>query len=180
MTTTANNNSDNGNKFAIIYPGEVYVCKGFGSDAPSVMPKGKRCGYATDGEYMTAVNELHGWTLDHTIFFDWAHNAYIKSRATLGELVTMTGAGFGLRADDTSDWANDLRTVIGYYIEHFDSYLDAGLDVVCDPDEVGDPTALNRALSGVIFDGIQKYVDIYDVAEDMRAFAPYGSPAKVI
>ena len=73
MKTTVNNNSNNSNKFAIIYPGEVYVSKGIGPDTPSVMPKGKRCGYATDGEYMTAVNELHGWTLDHTIFFDWAH-----------------------------------------------------------------------------------------------------------
>ena len=36
-----------------------------------------------------SINEEKGWKLDHVIPFDFYHNAYIKSRLSIDELVGM-------------------------------------------------------------------------------------------
>ena len=86
-----------------------------------------------------SVNEEKGWKLDHVIPFDFYHNAYIKSRASIDDLVKMVLQECNISPDDTSSWAKDIRTIIKYSIEHFDEmhYKDEE-----EPDE------LNRIISG--------------------------------
>lgn len=94
-----------------------------------------------------SVNEAKGWKLDHVIPFDFYHNAYIKSRASIDELVKMVLKECNISPDDTSSWAKDIRTMIKYAIEHFDEEMEE--------DEV-DPDEENRLLSGQwIGDGIE-------------------------
>ena len=86
-----------------------------------------------------SINEEKGWKLDHVIPFDFYHNAYIKSRASIDDLVKMVLQECNISPDDTSSWAKDIRTIIKYSIEHFDEmhYKDEE-----EPDEQ------NRIISG--------------------------------
>ena len=94
-----------------------------------------------------SVNEEKGWKLDHVILFDFYHNAYIKSRASIDDLVKMVQQECNISHDDTSSWAKDIRTMIKYAIEHFDEEMEE--------DEV-EPDEENRIISGQwIGDGIE-------------------------
>ena len=86
-----------------------------------------------------SVNEEKGWKLDHVIPFDFYHNAYIKSRASIDELVKMVLRECNISPDDTSSWAKDIRTIIKYSIEHFDEEME---------DDEEDPDEENRIISG--------------------------------
>lgn len=105
-----------------------------------------------------SVNEEKGWKLDHVIPFDFYHNAYIKSRASIDELVKMVLKECNISPEDTSSWAKDIRTMIKYAIEHFDEEMEE--------DEV-DPDEENRLLSGQwIGDGIELQHEAFWVADD--------------
>ena len=105
-----------------------------------------------------SVNEEKGWKLDHVIPFDFYHNAYIKSRASIDELVEMVLKECNISPEDTSSWAKDIRTIIKYSIEHFDEEMEE--------DEV-DPDEENRILSGCwIGDGIELQHEAFWVADD--------------
>ena len=86
-----------------------------------------------------SVNEEKGWKLDHVIPFDFYHNAYIKSRASIDDLVKMVLQECNISPDDTSSWAKDIRTIIKYSIEHFDEEME---------DDEEDPDEENRIISG--------------------------------
>ena len=86
-----------------------------------------------------SVNEEKGWKLDHVIPFDFYHNAYIKSRASIDELVEMVLQECNISPDDTSSWAKDIRTIIKYSIEHFDEEME---------DDEEAPDEENRIISG--------------------------------
>ena len=94
-----------------------------------------------------SINEEKGWKLDHVIPFDFYHNAYIKSRASIDDLVKMVLKECNISPDDTSSWAKDIRTMIKYAIEHFDELME---EIERTPDEEND------SLSGQwIGDGIE-------------------------
>ena len=156
----------------IVYNGNVFVERdnGRGATTRTLSDKkpGERMGYIIDGDRMAAINEPNGWLLDEIIRFDFYFNAYIKSRMPLDEVTSVACKSIGIRPDDNSKWAIDLRTVIRDFIEHFDDYLEDGSYL--DAEDFGDPDKLNDSLSCIIFDGISIYVDICDIAEDIRAF----------
>lgn len=105
-----------------------------------------------------SVNEEKGWKLDHVIPFDFYHNAYIKSRKGIDELVGMVQQECHISPDDTSSWAKDIRTMIKYAIEHFDELLEESEQT---PDEEND------SLSGCwIGDGIELQNEAFWVADD--------------
>ena len=105
-----------------------------------------------------SVNEEKGWKLDHVIPFDFYHNAYIKSRKGIDELVGMVLQECNISLDDTSSWAKDIRTMIKYAIEHFDEEMEEDEE---DPDEE------NRLLSGqLIGDGIELRGEAFWVADN--------------
>lgn len=109
-----------------------------------------------------SVNEEKGWKLDHVIPFDFYHNAYIKSRLSIDELVGMVLQECNISADDTCLWAKDIRTIIKHSIEHFDEQMEEDEE---DPDEE------NRILSGLLVgDSIELQSEAYYVAE---GFAPH-------
>ena len=85
---------------------------------------GERMGYIVDGGHMAAINEPNGWMLDEIIRFDFYFNAYIKSRMPLDEVASVACKSIGIRPDDNSEWAIDLRTVIRDFIKDFDDYLE--------------------------------------------------------
>lgn len=98
-----------------------------------------------------SVNEEKGWKLDHVIPFDFYHNAFIKSRKGIDELVEMVLKECNIRLDDTSSWAKDIRTIIKHSIENYDKLLEESEDT---PDEenlnlsgclVGDAIELRHA-----------------------------------
>lgn len=104
------------------------------------------------------VNEEKGWKLDHVIPFDFYHNAYIKSRASIDELVGMVLKECNIKPDDTCSWAKDIRTMIKYAIEHFDELLEENEQT---PDEEND------CLSGCwICDAIELQSEAFWVADD--------------
>lgn len=104
-----------------------------------------------------SVNEEKGWKLDHVIPFDFYHNAYIKSRKGIEELVEMVQKECNISPDDTSSWAKDIRTMIKYAIEHFDELLEEDEET---PDEE------NHILSGQwIGDGIELQHEAFWVAD---------------
>lgn len=104
-----------------------------------------------------SINEEKGWKLDHVIPFDFYHNAYIKSRKGIDELVGMVLKECHISPDDTSSWAKDIRTMIKYAIEHFDEQMEEDEE---DPDEE------NRLLSGQwIGDAIELRSEAYYVAD---------------
>lgn len=172
MTTFRNNIQRVNNSNSIVYNGDVYVERdnGRGAIARTLSDKkpGERMGYVVDGGHMAAINEPNGWMLDEIIRFDFYFNAYIKSRMPLDEVASVACKSIGIQPDDNSKWANDLRTVIRDFIKDFDDYLED--DAYLNEEDFGDPDKLNKALSGIIFDGVFLYVDIYDIAEDIRAF----------
>lgn len=172
MTTFRNNIQRVNNSNSIVYNGDVYVERdnGRGAIARTLSDKkpGERMGYIVDGERMAAINEPNGWMLDEIIPFDFYANAYIKGRKSLDEVTSWVCDSIGIRPDDNSEWAIDLRTVIRDFIEHFDEYLED--EAYLDEEDFGDPDKLNEALSGIIFDGVVFDIDIYDIAEDIRAF----------
>lgn len=103
-----------------------------------------------------SVNEEKGWKLDHVIPFDFYHNAYIKSRAIIDNLVKMVLQECNISPDDTSSWAKDIRTMIKYAIEHFDEEME---------DDEEDPDEENRILSGCwIGDGIEQRCEAHGTA----------------
>ena len=105
-----------------------------------------------------SVNEAKGWKLDHVIPFDFYHNAYIKSRASIDELVKMVQQECNISPDDTSSWAKDIRTMIKYAIEHFDELME---ESERNPDEEND------SLSGQwIGDGIELQHEAFWVADN--------------
>ena len=105
-----------------------------------------------------SVNEEKGWKLDHVIPFDFYHNAYIKSRKGIDELVGMVLQECNISLDDTSSWAKDIRTMIKYAIEHFDEEMEE--------DEV-EPDEENRLLSGqLIGDGIELRGEAFWVSDN--------------
>lgn len=109
-----------------------------------------------------SINEEKGWKLDHVIPFDFYHNAYIKSRLSIDELVGMVLKECNISLDDTCLWAKDIRTMIKYSIEHFAELLEEDEETL---DEE------NRILSGQwIGDGIELQCEAYYVAE---SFAPH-------
>ena len=109
-----------------------------------------------------SVNEEKGWKLDHVIPFDFYHNAYIKSRKGIDELVGVVLKECNISPDDTSSWAKDIRTMIKYAIEHFDELMEESEQT---PDEEND------SLSGCwIGDGIELQHEAFWGADD---FAPH-------
>lgn len=173
MTTFKNNIQRVENSNSIVYNGDVYVERdnGRGATARTLSDKkpGERMGYIIDGGYMAAINEPNGWLLEDIIHFNFYANAYIKSRKSLDEVTSWVCDSIGIRPDDNSEWAIDLRTVIRDFIEHFDEFLEDE-NYFDQESDLGDPDKLNETLSGIIFDGVILYVDIYDIAEDIRAF----------
>ena len=106
-----------------------------------------------------SVNEEKGWKLDHVIPFDFYHNAYIKSRASIDELVGMVLQECNIKPDDTCSWAKDIRTMIKYSIEHFAELLEEDEDEET-PDEE------NRTLSGcLVGDAIELRCEAYYTAD---------------
>lgn len=105
-----------------------------------------------------SVNEDKGWKLDHVIPFDFYHNAYIKSRMGIDELVKMVLKECNISPDDTSSWAKDIRTMIKYAIEHFDELLEENEST---PDEENDN--LSECWIG---DGIELPHEAFWVADD--------------
>ena len=172
MKTFENNIQRVENSNIIVYNGNVFVERdnGRGATTRTLSDKkpGERMGYIIDGEHMAAINEPNGWMLDEIIRFDDAFNHYIKSHCSLDEATSIVCDSIGIRHDDNSEWAIDLRTVIRDFIEHFDDYLED--DAYLNEEDFGDPDKLNASLSSIIFDGISLYVDICDIAEDIRAF----------
>ena len=172
MKTFKNNIQRVENSNIIVYNGNVFVERdnGRGVTTRTLSDKkpGERMGYIIDGDRMAAINEPNGWLLEEIIRFDDAFNHYIKSHCSLDEAKSIVCDSIGIRPDDNSEWAIELRTVIRVFIEHFDDYLED--DAYLDEEDFGDPDKLNEALSGIIFDGISIYVDICDIAEDIRAF----------
>lgn len=179
MTTFRNKIQRVNNFKSIVYSGDVYVERlnerGVIARTLSDRKYGERMGYIVDGGHMAAINEPNGWILDEIIRFDDAFNHYIKSHISLDEATSIVCDSIGIRTDDHREWANDLRTVIREFIRHYDCYLED--DAYLDEKDFGDPDKLNKALSGIIFDGLVLYVDIYDIAEDIRAFKPYSVKA---
>lgn len=173
MTTFKNNIQRVNNSNSIVYNGDVYVERdnGRGATARTLSEKkpGERMGYIVDGGHMAAINEPNGWMLDEIISFDFYFNAYIKSRMPLDEVTSVACKSIGIQPDDNSEWANDLRTIIREYICNFDEYLE-NEDYFDNEEDLGDPDKLNKFLTEIIFDGLVLYVDIYDIAEDIRAF----------
>lgn len=103
-----------------------------------------------------SINEEKGWKLDHVIPFDFYHNAYIKSRASIDELVEKVLHECNIKSDDTSSWAKDIRTIVKYAIEHFDEELEEDEET---PDEE------NRILSGpLVGDAIELQSEAFYVA----------------
>lgn len=177
MTTFRNNIQRVNNSNSIVYKGNVYVERdnGRGATARTLSDKkpGERMGYIIDGERMAAINEPNGWLLEDIIPFDFAFNHYVKGHCSLDEATSIVCDSIGIRPNDHSEWANDLRTVIREYIRNFDECLEDE-DYFDNEEDLGDPDKLNKFLSGTIFDGIYLHVDIYDIAEDIRAFKPYS------
>lgn len=173
MTTFKNNIQRVNNSNSIVYNGDVYVerlnDRGVIAKTLSDRKPGERMGYIEDGERLAAINEPNGWMLDEIIPFDDAFNHYIKSHCSLDEATSIVCDSIGIRPDDNSEWANDLRTIIREYICKFDEYLE-NEDYFDNEEDLGDPDKLNKFLTEIIFDGIYLYVDIYDIAEDIRAF----------
>lgn len=172
MTTFRNNIQRVNNSNSIVYNGDVYVERlnerGVIARTLSDKKPGERMGYIVGGGHMAAINEPNGWMLDEIIRFDFYFNAYIKSRMPLDEVTSVACKSIGIRPDDNSEWAIDLRTVIRDFIRDFDAYLED--EAYLNEEDFGDPDKLNEALSGIIFDGVIYYSDIYDIAEDIRAF----------
>lgn len=172
MTTFRNNIQRVNNSNSIVYNGDVYVERlnerGVIARTLSDKKPGERMGYIVGGGHMAAINEPNGWMLDEIIRFDFYFNAYIKSRMPLDEVTSVACKSIGIRPDDNSEWAIDLRTVIRDFIRDFDAYLED--EAYLNEDDFGDPDKLNEALSGIIFDGVIYDLDIYDIAEDIRAF----------
>ncbi len=172
MTTFKNNIQCVENSNSIVYNGDVHLERDNGGViiAPPFSDKkpGERMGYIVDGGYMAAINEPNGWLLEEIIPFGFYANAYIKSRKSLDEVTSLVCDSIGILPDDNSEWAIDFRTVIRDFIEHFDDYLED--DAYLDEDDFGNPDKLNKALNDIIFDGVVFDVDIYDIAEDIRAF----------
>lgn len=172
MTTFRNNIQRVNNSNSIVYNGDVYVERlnerGVTARTLSDKKPGERMGYIVGGGHMAAINEPNGWMLDEIIRFDFYFNAYIKSRMPLDEVTSVACKSIGIRPDDNSEWAIDLRTVIRDFIRDFDAYLED--EAYLNEEDFGDPDKLNEALSGIIFDGVIYYLDIYDIAEDIRAF----------
>lgn len=105
-----------------------------------------------------SINEEKGWKLDHVIPFDFYHNAYIKSRKGIDELVGIVLKECNISPDDTCSWAKDIRTMIKYAIEHFDERMEEDEQT---PDEEND------GLSGCwIGDGIELQHEAFWVADD--------------
>ena len=105
-----------------------------------------------------SVNEAKGWKLDHVIPFDFYHDAYIMSRASIDELVKMVQQECNISPDDNSSWAKDIRTMIKYAIEHFDELLEENEST---PDEENDN--LSECWIG---DGIELQNEAFWVADD--------------
>lgn len=105
-----------------------------------------------------SVNEEKGWKLDHVIPFDFYHNAYIKSRASIEELIEMVLKECNISPDDTSSWAKDIRTMIKYAIENFDELMEENEST---PDEENDN--LSECWIG---DGIELQHEAFWVADD--------------
>lgn len=104
-----------------------------------------------------SVNEEKGWKLDHVIPFDFYHNAYIKSRMGIDELVGMVLQECNINPDDTCSWAKDIRTIIKHSIENFDQELEVDEET---PDEE------NRILSGqLVGDSIELRGEAHGTAD---------------
>lgn len=117
---------------------------------------GNRCGVFLDDRGIDGyifVNEQKGWRLDHTIYFDFAHNAYIKSRLSLKQVTDMIGKEFGLSTDDSSDEANSLRYEIAGSIKHYDELLEDS-EYFPELDDIGNPDVLNLELSTLLGDAL--------------------------
>lgn len=109
-----------------------------------------------------SINEEKGWKLDHVIPFDFYHDAYIKSRASIDELVNMVLQECNIKPDDTCSWAKDIRTIIKHEIMKYDEQLDASGET---PDE------WNQTVSGTeIGDAIEIRSEAYYSAEN---FVPH-------
>ena len=173
MTTFQNNIQRVNNSNSIVYNGDVYVERlnerGVISRTLSDKKPGERMGYIIDGGHMAAINEPNGWMLDEIIRFDFYFNAYIKSRMPLDEVASVACKSIGIRPDDNSEWAIDLRTIIREYICKFDEYLE-NEDYFDNEEDLGDLDKLNKFLTEMIFKGIVSDLDAYDIAEDIRAF----------
>lgn len=117
---------------------------------------GNRCGAFCDDRGIDGfifINEPKGWRLDHIIYFDFAHNAYIKSRLTLQQVTDMIGKEFGLSTDDNSDEANSLRYEIAGSIKHYDELLE-NPEYFLELDDIGKPDVLNLGLSTLLGDAL--------------------------
>lgn len=173
MKTFKNNIQRVNNSNSIVYNGNVYVERlnerGVIAKTLSDRKPGERMGYIEDGERLAAINEPNGWILDEIIRFDFYFNAYIKSRMPLDEVASVACKSIGIRPDDNSEWAIDIRTIIREYICKFDEYLE-NEDYFDNEEDLGDPDKLNKFLTEMIFKGIVSDLDAYDIAEDIRAF----------
>ena len=117
---------------------------------------GNRCGVLCDDRGIDGfifINEPKGWRLDHIIYFDFAHNAYIKSRLSLKQVTDMIGKEFDLSTDDSSDEANSLRYEIAGCIKHYDELLEDP-EYFPELDDIGNPDVLNLELSTLLGDAL--------------------------
>lgn len=122
-------------------------------DVPVTEPVGERVGFYNDPEAYdgrVAINEPKGWKISKVLPFADAYNHYIKSHIELDEAVAIIAQEIGIKKDDTSTWANDLRYMIQGYVEHFIAFLDDEYFL----DEVGDPDACDKAMTDMMFDAI--------------------------
>ncbi len=162
-----------------IYPGEVYIYEFEGDDlydVPTDERPGERCGYAVsdDGRFHFAVNEPNGWLLDHTINFDLAFNAYIKGRKSIEEVTAKVAAECGICPDDKSEWAEDLRTIIKWYIYHYDEYLDS--EIFLNGEIRGNLARINEEMSAFLFSALILLCFADDLASELPeslALSPY-------
>lgn len=174
MTTFRNNIQRVNNFNSIVYNGDVYVERlnerGVIAKTLSNRKPGERMGYVENGDRWSAINEPNGWLLEDVITFGYYFNDYIKSHASLNALTNEVASHtIGIRSDDDSEWANDLRTIIREYICNFDEYLE-NEDYFDNEEDFCDPDKLNKFLTEMIFKGIVSDLDAYDIAEDIRAF----------
>lgn len=68
-------------------------------------------------------NIQNGWNISEAIDFGFFNEAYTSGRANLNDLTAMVASDCGIRDDDNSTWANDMRDIICYALIAFDRAL---------------------------------------------------------
>lgn len=71
-------------------------------------------------------NAMNVWNADRDIDFGFFNEAYTSGRANLNDITTMIASDCGIREDDNSTWANNVRNIICYSVMIYDRALDEG------------------------------------------------------